>query len=136
MFSDTGGQLKATFIDNTHLFGGPRRSGPDRNHRLSAAEMVALSAAEEHRQLDRWTDAIRQTMPGALSSTLNLLPEEWQDIQARDASFEDRFTTRLERLDDLVHSALDRARSFAPAFRSRFFCVLPEDEAPSELPLV
>jgi hypothetical protein len=136
VFSDTGDGLKATFIDNTHLFGGVTRNDEYCPGRLSSVEIVALSAVYEDGLLDRWIESMRRVLPSALKLTLELLPSEWRAIQKRDYGFERKFNERLEQLEDLVDCAIDRARDLAPPFRTHQVCIFSESESAMTLPLV
>jgi hypothetical protein len=136
VFSDTRDGLKATFIDNTHLFGGVSRDDGYWPHRLSSVEIVALDAVNEDGLLERWIESMRRVLPSALQLTLELLPAEWREAQKTDFGFERKFNERLEQLENLVDCAVDRARDFAPPFRSHQVCFFAEAEYGTTFPLV
>ena len=136
IFTQTESGLKATFIDNTHLFGGPDRNCVYGPSRLSAVELVALAAATNQEDLQHWIARTRRIMPQALDRTLSFLPCEWWRIQLRDAAFRDRCEDRLERLEELVHYRIAQSSNLAPSFRSHYFCLQSEDDYPTYIPLV
>jgi hypothetical protein len=136
IFAETGNGFTATFIDNTHLFGGVTRNDPYWRVRLSSVEIVALSAALEEGLIEYWIRTMRRALPAALDLTLSLLPLEWRETQMRDGGFQSKFSDRLQRLEDLVNLALDSAKESAPPFRSEYVCVLPESDAATMLPMV
>ena len=128
--------LRATFIDNSHLFGGHARACDLCVQRVSATELIALDAATDKYRLGEWIEFLKERLPAVLQRTFEVLPQELHSVQTGDLIFHPRLSARLAHLGELVHSAVGRKSALAATFGSRLCDNARKHKEGSLLPLV
>ncbi|MGI4757306.1 MAG: hypothetical protein ACRYGF_10725 [Janthinobacterium lividum] len=91
-------QMHVTFIDNSHLFGGPDWSSLRYSHCTSEKPLERF-AVEEYGNVDAmgyWMGQMEARIPSALAAALPLIPQGWYSGSV--SAFHSKYLERLKKL--------------------------------------
>jgi hypothetical protein len=97
---DKTGTLRAFFIDNGHLFGGPNWELVSRHGEALFRDIEAYPSVWLTKTIEYWISHIRNCLANRLAETIMRIPQSWYvgDI----AALEENLMARLLSLDQLV----------------------------------